>query len=46
MSCCENCPLLNYCLTQKAEWDSCDDMVRRYNANLLIPPEHIERSSL
>ena len=42
MSCCENCPLLKYCITQKAEWDSCDDMVRRYNANLLLPPEIIE----
>jgi hypothetical protein len=43
---CKNCPLLRYCLTQKAEWDTCDDMVRKFNANLLLPPVHLERSSL
>lgn len=46
MKYCEKCPLLQYCLTQKSEWDSCDDMVRKYNANLLLPPERIERSTL
>ncbi len=43
---CQNklCPLYRYCLTQKGEWESCDDMVRKYNASLLIPPKYIEGS--
>lgn len=35
----DNCPLKSYCLTQKHEYQSCDDMVRLYNAGLLLPPE-------
>lgn len=41
MKCCENCPLLHYCLTQKHEWESCLDMVQRYNAGLLLPPDRL-----
>lgn len=36
----ENCPLYPYCITQKGEHETCDDMVRRYNARLLLPPEN------
>ena len=39
-----NCPLYRYCLTQKTFESRCDDMVRKYNANLLLPPEFVERS--
>lgn len=42
----ESCPLYPYCVTQKHEHESCDDMVRRYNAGLLLPPEYIENSEL
>jgi hypothetical protein len=42
---CKTCPLYRYCITQKKDHDSCADMVSRYNANLLIPPELIENSS-
>lgn len=41
MKCCKNCPLLHYCLTQKKEWESCNDMLLRYNAGLLLPPERL-----
>lgn len=34
-----NCPLHKYCLTQKKGYESCQDMMNRYNAGLLIPPE-------
>ena len=34
-----NCPLHKYCLTQKKEYESCQDMINRYNAGLLIPPK-------
>lgn len=36
---CENCILKQYCITQRHSYESCDDMVQRYNAGLLIPPE-------
>lgn len=35
----ESCLLYPYCITQKHEWESCNDMVSRYNARLLLPPE-------
>ena len=43
---CENnkCPLFQYCLTQKHEWETCADMVSRYNAGLLLPPAYVEKS--
>lgn len=41
MKYCENCPLIEFCLTQKSEWESCNDMVSRYNAGLLLPPEQL-----
>lgn len=44
MNRCNECPLLEYCLTQKAEHESCEEMIRRYNANLLLSPYHCERS--
>lgn len=44
MDICNDCPLLPYCLTQKAEHESCNDMMSRYNAGLLMPPEMVERS--
>lgn len=40
MKSCKTCPLLHYCLTQKKEWESCNDMLLRYNAGLLLP--HIQ----
>lgn len=42
---CNYCPLRNHCLTQKKETDTCDDMIRRYNASLLLPPQYVERSA-
>lgn len=42
MQTCEVCPLYRYCLTQKAEYESCADMVLRYNAGLLLSPELIK----
>lgn len=36
-----SCPLLHFCITQKHDYESCDDMVRRYNAGLLLPPEFV-----
>ena len=44
MDCCEECFLLPYCLTQKAEYESCNDMLLKYNANLLLQPEMVEKS--
>lgn len=41
----ETCPLYPYCITQKTEYETCDDMVRRYNAGLLLPPEYVEDKS-
>ena len=38
---CERCPLLAYCITQKQGYETCNDMVLRYNAGLLIPPEFL-----
>ncbi len=40
-----NCPLYPYCITQKGEHKTCDTMVRRYNAGLLLPPEYIKSST-
>lgn len=37
----ETCP---YCITKKHEHETCDDMVRRYNAGLLLPPEYVEET--
>lgn len=42
---CEECPLINYCLTQKKDHESCEDMVQRYNNGLLIPLYNIDNSS-
>nr|DAX99690.1 MAG TPA: Protein of unknown function (DUF2800) [Caudoviricetes sp.] len=42
---CNYCPLRSHCLTQKKETDTCDDMIRRYNASLLLPPQYVERSA-
>ena len=42
---CENCPLIEFCLTQKHDWESCADMVFRYNAGLLLSPEYIAKSA-
>lgn len=39
-----SCPLYEHCLTQKKEYESCNDMLIRYNAGLLLPPEYIENS--
>ena len=39
------CPLKEFCLTQKHEYESCADMVSRYNAGLLISPEYINQSA-
>lgn len=33
-----SCPLTEYCKTQKGDHESCQDMVSRYNAGLLLPP--------
>ena len=41
MKSCKDCPLLKYCLTQKHEYESCLDMMSRYNAGLLKPPEFV-----
>lgn len=41
MESCKTCPLLHYCLTQKGEWESCNDMLLRYNAGLLLSPERL-----
>lgn len=38
---CERCPLLAYCITQKQDYETCNDMVQRYNAGLLMPPEFL-----
>lgn len=38
----ETCPLYPYCTTKKHEHETCDDMVRRYNAGLLLQPEYVE----
>ena len=46
VTCKPKCPLYEYCLTQRAECDTCDDMMRRYNANLLLPPELIKNTLL
>ena len=45
---CENerCPLYPYCLTQKKDYYTCDYMVTLYNAGLLLPKEHYEKSAL
>lgn len=40
------CLLQEYCLTQKHEYDSCADMVSKYNSGLLLPPEYIKNSSM
>lgn len=42
VTCKSDCLLYTYCLTQRKQYDTCDDMMRKYNANLLIPPEYIE----
>lgn len=39
---CKNCPLLAYCITQKKDYESCVDMVQRYNNGLLLPPEKLK----
>lgn len=39
------CPLYRYCLTQKHENDTCDYMLRKYNAGLLLPPEYKEEEN-
>lgn len=41
----EKCPLYRYCLTQKHENDTCDYMLRKYNAGLLLPPEYKEEEN-
>lgn len=41
----EKCPLYRYCLTQKRENDTCDYMLRKYNAGLLLPPEYKEEEN-
>lgn len=38
------CVLGDYCITQKKSYESCADMVSRYNAGLLLPPNHFEKS--
>ena len=45
---CENkkCPLYKFCLTNKKEYYTCDYMLQLYNANLLTPPEFVEKSVL
>lgn len=42
----ESCCLVEHCVTQKHEYDSCVDMVSKYNAGLLLPPEYIKKSSM
>lgn len=42
MKSCNSCPLYRYCITQKREYESCDDMLRKYNARLLLPPQFTE----
>lgn len=41
---CNQCPLAAYCIYQKQSWDSCADMVSKYNAGLLLPPAYFEKS--
>ena len=45
MECRKDCPLKDYCMTQKHEWESCADMVFRYNAGLLLAPKYINKSA-
>lgn len=38
------CPLKEFCLTQKHDYETCADMVSKYNAGLLLSPEFVKNS--
>lgn len=46
MECNNNeCSMYEYCLTQKHDYETCADMVSRYNAGLLLAPEYVKNSA-
>lgn len=41
---CKTCPIFELCMYNKREYDSCSDMIHRYNNGLLLPVEAFNNS--